>query len=128
MELDENLHKLKRKCVQQDDYQVSCNSFDDRLCKLEAVRMTQKQWATKAYLKKQAYELDQSMETQVKANIIKSLQTNSDLVRTLHAHIDDKLHHLMDITAKHETVVDELNNAFEILSSAALSIKRLKQC
>jgi hypothetical protein len=115
MDLDEKLHKLKRKCVQQDDYQVSRDSFDDRISKLETVRMTQKQWATKAELKKHASELAQSMETKIQTHVTESLTIHSDLVQHLHTRIENDLQHLTDIEDKRETVVDELNEAFETL-------------
>jgi hypothetical protein len=88
MDLDENLHKLKRKCVQQDDYQASHDSFDDHLSKLETVRMTQKQWVTKVELKKHTSEMEQSMANKINTQITDSLNTQSAFIHTLHTRIE----------------------------------------
>jgi hypothetical protein len=113
LELRDNMHTLKRKCVQHEDYDVDHATLKTRLSNVET-RTTQ-QWITKADLEQHAQVLDQSMMLQLQTTITARMHTDSALLQTLRTRINDELTHLKDIEELRETVVDELNDAFETL-------------
>ena len=112
--LVDELHHLKRKSVPYDDYTIDHTKLDNRLSQVETDRQ-KTQWATTADLQLQRQDLATSMTTQIQASITDSLRTTETQYQILNASIKNDITHLNDIAILRETVVDELNNAFEML-------------
>jgi hypothetical protein len=111
--MNDQIYLLKKQTSHLSDYQIDHETISSRLAQLENERPTT--WATKD-------EMDKSITSKIKSQLKDGWKTTDTKFKTtdarfqaLQARITEELQHLDDIAAHRETVVDELNNAFEVL-------------
>lgn len=107
--MNDQINTLKEQTGHLQHYRIDHATLAARIANVESQR------ATKVELQNQQIDLEKSMSAKISAQIDNRWQSTDTKFTQLQSRIANELQHLDDIATQRETVVDELNTAFETL-------------